>query len=234
MSSNSAAATTTAHSGGGNSAAVTAGAKMLQERLHELITRLSATMELVKNWPESEGDDASIHVETTTKLIASIHSILASIQRVDGVMQTDAALRKNLQECLVPLDLLDLLDYGGGSSKNQPDSVAVGVNPDCFSRALLREALGQLAGLKRRKLALEMLGAAVQAGLNRQIAAMEESSSSKTTTTTTTNNNNKSPDTESSSKKKRKADSVKKEHGEDKDHTSEPPIKKQTVAKKET
>ena len=37
---------------------------------------------------------------------------------------------------------------------------------DCFSRGLLREALGQLAGLKRRKLALEMLGAAVQAGLS--------------------------------------------------------------------
>jgi hypothetical protein len=31
----------------------------------------------------------------------------------------------------------------------------------------LREALGQLAGLKRRKLALEMLGNAVQSGLNK-------------------------------------------------------------------
>ena len=37
---------------------------------------------------------------------------------------------------------------------------------DCFSRGLLRESMGQLAGLKRRKLALEMLGSAVQAGLN--------------------------------------------------------------------
>lgn len=34
---------------------------------------------------------------------------------------------------------------------------------------MLREALGQLAGLKRRKLALEMLGAAVQAGLNQRL-----------------------------------------------------------------
>ena len=42
---------------------------------------------------------------------------------------------------------------------------------DCFSRGLLRESLGQLAGLKRRKLALEMLGAAVQTGLNRRIAS---------------------------------------------------------------
>jgi hypothetical protein len=32
----------------------------------------------------------------------------------------------------------------------------------------LREALGQLAGLKRRKLALEMLGNAVQSGLNKR------------------------------------------------------------------
>ena len=37
---------------------------------------------------------------------------------------------------------------------------------DCFSRGLLKEALGQLAGLRRRKLALEMLGAAIQTGLN--------------------------------------------------------------------
>lgn len=43
--------------------------------------------------------------------------------------------------------------------------------PDCFSRGLLREALGQLAGLKRRKLALEMLGAAIQNGLNQRDAA---------------------------------------------------------------
>lgn len=32
----------------------------------------------------------------------------------------------------------------------------------------MREALGQLAGLKRRKLALEMLGNAVQSGLNKR------------------------------------------------------------------
>jgi hypothetical protein len=42
---------------------------------------------------------------------------------------------------------------------------------DCFSRGLLREALGQLAGLKRRKLTLEMLGAAIQTGLDQQDAA---------------------------------------------------------------
>lgn len=42
---------------------------------------------------------------------------------------------------------------------------------DCFSRGLLREALGQLAGLKRRKLALDMLGAAIQTGLDQRDAA---------------------------------------------------------------
>jgi hypothetical protein len=34
----------------------------------------------------------------------------------------------------------------------------------------LREALGQLAGLKRRKMALEMLGKAVQNGLNKKLS----------------------------------------------------------------
>jgi hypothetical protein len=145
---------------------ISAGAKTLQEKLHELLTRLAATIELVKNWPESEGDDASIHVETTTKLIASIKAVVGSVQKVDGVVKSDAELRKNLQDCLIPLDLLDLLDYGSG------------LNPDCFSRALLREALGQLAGLKRRKLALEMLGAAVQSGLNKR-EAQESASAAK-------------------------------------------------------
>lgn len=135
---------------------ITPGARTLQERLHELLTRLQATIELVKNWPATQGDDASIHVDTTTKLIESIKAVIASIQKVDGVVKDDAELRKSLQSCLVPLDLLDLLDHGGG------------LNPDCFSRALLKESLGQLAGLKRRKLALEMLGLAVQSGLKKR------------------------------------------------------------------
>jgi hypothetical protein len=91
-------------------------------------------------------------------LIAGIQAVIASVQKVDGTIKSDPVLRKNLQECLIPLDLLDLLDHGGG------------LNPDCFSRALLKEALGQLAGLKRRKLALEMLGAAVESGLKKREA----------------------------------------------------------------
>jgi len=50
---------------------------------------------------------------------------------------------------------------------------------DCFSRGLLREAMGQLAGLKRRKLALEMLGTAVQAGLNNSRIAQTSSTGSE-------------------------------------------------------
>ncbi|KAL3904627.1 MAG: hypothetical protein SGARI_004843 [Bacillariaceae sp.] len=114
------------------------------------------TSELVKTWPESNGDDASIHVETTTKLITSIQALLKDLQDVEGVIKTKADLRQSLSQCQVPINLLDLLDHGDG------------LNPDCFSRGLLREALGQLGGLKRRKLALEMLGAAVQSGFDAQ------------------------------------------------------------------
>jgi len=137
------------------------GAKNLQERLHILLTRLAKTTDLIKTWPESDGDDASIHVETTTKLITCVLDVITALQKVEGVLKVDTVLKKSLQECKVPINLLDLLDHGNG------------LNPDCFSRGLLREALGQLAGLKRRKLALEMLGAAIQTGLDQQDAANE-------------------------------------------------------------
>lgn len=60
---------------------------------------------------------------------------------------------------------------------------------DCFSRGLLREALGQLAGLKRRKLALEMLGAAVQTGLNRRLAETKAKTVLKTQEEESVNSN---------------------------------------------
>lgn len=145
-----------------SSAAVASGdARALQDSLHELLKFLSSTSELIKTWPESEGDDASIHVETTTKLLGQIQKVISALQRVEGIVKGDSILRKSLQDCLIPMDLLDLLDYGNG------------LNPDCFSRGLLREALGQLAGLKRRKMALEMLGTAVQEGLNDRISQAE-------------------------------------------------------------
>jgi hypothetical protein len=134
----------------------TAGARNLQDKLHELLSRLASTSDIVKTWPESEGDNSSIHVERTTRLIASIRETIASIQKVEGVVQADAALKQSLQECLIPFDLLDLLDHGGG------------LNPECFSRGVLQEAMGQLAGLKRRKRALEMLGFAVQKGIEQR------------------------------------------------------------------
>lgn len=81
-------------------------------------------------------------------------------------MKADGALQQTLQDCPIPLDLLDLMDHGGG------------LNPDCFSRGLLKEALGQLAGLKRRKLALEMLGDAIQKGLHK-LDSQEESTGIK-------------------------------------------------------
>jgi hypothetical protein len=129
-------------------------AKALQERLHELISRVSDTTDVVKSWPESSGDDAAIHVKTTSKLIQSIREILKAIERFEGVAKKDDALWKTLQECPIPLDLLEMLDCANG------------LNPEMFVRGLLREALSQLAGLRRRKVALEMLGNAIQTGLD--------------------------------------------------------------------
>ena len=90
------------------------GAKNLQERLHILLSRLATTTDLIKTWPESDGDDASIHVQTTTKLITAILSVVTALQKVEGVIKTDVVLKRSLQECKVPINLLDLLDHGNG------------------------------------------------------------------------------------------------------------------------
>lgn len=130
----------------------------LQERLHILLNHLYNTTELLKSWPES--DDASVHVETTTQLIESLQQVLQSVRDVETkVMKGDGTeedknLVKELKEAHVPLDLLELMDYG--------------VNPDAYARSLLHESLRQLAGLKRRKLALELLGNAVSQGMARR------------------------------------------------------------------
>lgn len=135
-------------------------AVQLQDRLHYLLSRLNDAVELIKTWPEAKGDDASVHVESTTKLINYVRNVVSSVERVELVVKDNPSLKKKLQDCAIPLDLLDLLDHGQGGGL---------LNPDCFVRGLLREALGQLAGLKRRKLALELLGSAVQTGLNKKI-----------------------------------------------------------------
>jgi len=128
------------------------------------LNRLSDATDILKNWPESDGDDSSVHVETTTKLIGSLQKIVAAVKEVeekamkgDG-SEGDKRLIKALREMQVPLDLLDLMDYGGG------------LNPDVFARGLLREAVRRLAGLKRRKLALELLSSAVHNGMVRREA----------------------------------------------------------------
>jgi hypothetical protein len=98
---------------GSNAAALT-GARNLQERLHNLLTKLSKTIEVIKDWKESDGDDASIHHKTTTKLISSIMDVIVSLESVEGVVKADNTLRKSLQDCAVPINLLDLLDHGNG------------------------------------------------------------------------------------------------------------------------
>ena len=143
----------------------------LQDRLHELLNRLSSTVDLVRKWPGSAGDD-DIHTKTTSKLIDSIRVVLKAVERVESTVQHNHELRTNLNACPVPVDLLDLLDHGGG------------LNPECFARGLLQEALGQLEGLKRRKSALERLAVAVEAGLETNQSTSAELSSSSTRTAT--------------------------------------------------
>lgn len=130
-------------------------ARALQERLHELLTRLSDATITMKNWEESSADSPDVHIEATTSLITNIQEILKAIDRVETTVKNDEELFQTLQDCPIPLDLLDLMDCQGG------------LNPECFTRGLLKEALGQLAGLKRRKLALDMLGDAIERGLNK-------------------------------------------------------------------
>jgi hypothetical protein len=122
-----------------------------------LLSRLASAIECIKTWPEASGDDASVHVERTSALIRAVREVIAALQRAETDVRDDPSLRASLLECRIPLDLLDLMDSN--------------LNPDCFLRGMLRESLGQLAGLKRRKLALELLGAAVQGGLARKEAA---------------------------------------------------------------
>ena len=135
----------------------------LQERLHTLLTRLADTSDLLKNWPVSQtADDSSIHVQTTTKLIASIHKVVQGIKYVEEKVnrgngsEQDAQLIAKLRQAAVPLDLLDMMDYGNG------------LNPDCFARGLLREALRQLGDLQRRKASLKMLAVTIQSGINKR------------------------------------------------------------------
>mmetsp|Transcript_46840 Transcript_46840/g.69299 ORF Transcript_46840/g.69299 Transcript_46840/m.69299 type:complete len:181 (-) Transcript_46840:109-651(-) len=130
-------------------------------RLRDLLSNLIDANEIIKNWPESEGDDANVHKEATTTLIESLHTVIRSLKRVEhkalGENGSDNQdLRKHLTEAQVPLDLLELMDHGNN------------LNPECFRKQLIREALRHLAALRRRRNALEMLGKAIEAGLNKK------------------------------------------------------------------
>eukprot|EP00978_Attheya_sp_CCMP212_P041088 scaffold231279_cov45-Attheya_sp.AAC.2 len=148
----------------------------LQQRLHSLLDRMHDTTELLKQWPTdkaTDDNDVSVHVENTTQLIGHLHSVVDAIKAIEEKVirgdgsQSDNELIDKLSKCQVPLDLLDLMDSCQGT---------FGINPDIFMRGLLQEAIRQLAGLMRRKLALEMLGGAIQNGLDRRerVRALEE------------------------------------------------------------
>jgi len=153
----------------------------LLDRLRILLSRLQTTAEILQNWPETSSaqqgnDSAKVHDETSTELIASIRKIALGIRSIErhvngtaggsgggtGSSSTAAAadaFRTSLEENYpIPLDLLDLLDVG------QP---TFGLNPQCYARGLIVEALRQLSVLERRKRAASMLAIFIEEGLTK-------------------------------------------------------------------
>lgn len=135
---------------------VSPNARLLQDRLHNLLSNLSRTIAHVKQWPPEQ----SLSANNTDQLGKHIREVLAAASAVETSLKANHA---EYQTCWIPLDLLELLEHTGMKTDKE-----YGLNPDCFLRGLIKEATGQLMGLKRRKLALERLGAAVQAGLDQR------------------------------------------------------------------
>jgi hypothetical protein len=154
----------------------TVAGEYLLERLRILLNRLQSTSDTLQNWPESGGDSSKVHQDAATELIASIRKIVLGVRSVErhvngtgpsssegtktdqGTIPKEAleAFRASLDDkCPIPLDLLDLMDVGH----------PFGMNPQCYARGLMKEALRQLAGLERRKRALDMLGKAIEEGM---------------------------------------------------------------------
>jgi Transcription factor subunit Med10 of Mediator complex len=151
---------------------VTPAAKIFQDQLHDIITRLSVTMAHIKNWNEAADNSnstANVHVESTTRLIELVQSIVKSIQKVESTLQKNVDLRQVLQNIHVPYDLLELLDY-------------TNINPDIYLRGLVNEATGQLVGLQRRKNALHLLSTTIENRLNEQDQAVHPSKGETTRT----------------------------------------------------
>jgi len=151
----------------------------LLDRLRILLNRLQSTAEILQNWPEAKGDDSKrVHAETSADLIASIRKIALGVRSVErhvngtgdmgggggggGSLSTEAFRTSLEEEYPIPLDLLDLLDIG------QP---TFGINPQCYARGLMVEALRQLSVLERRKRALNMLARSIEGGMATDNAA---------------------------------------------------------------
>lgn len=147
----------------------------LQDLLHTLITRLSESSEIIKSWPEQDGPyDNSIHTETTSKLITSIHKVVDAIRLVEervnpniGEDENDKAteqeifLANQLRQTAIPLDLLDMMDTNT-------------LNPDCFARGMLSEALRQFSNLGNRKNCMNMLASLVENGFQIQMKMQQQ------------------------------------------------------------
>ena len=68
-------------------------------------------------------------------------------------------------KCPIPLDLLDLLDVSTTTTATSNTSSIFGLNPQVYIRGLLKESIRQLAGLERRKHALNMLATSIEEGM---------------------------------------------------------------------
>ena len=90
-------------------------------------------------------------VEDRVHSLARVEAKAASsVEEKPGHVQQQQAVK--MLSSPVPLDLLDLLDFG--AKKSEP---GIGAHPECFARCLLAETSRQLTGLRRRKNALEKL-----------------------------------------------------------------------------
>ena len=225
----------------------------LQQLLHTLLTRLCDSSAIIKSWPEG-GDDNSVHAETTTKLIASIHKIVDAIRLVEEKVnpnlgddtptttttnnnnnsnneqqqeeennkpsEQEIVLANQLRQTAVPLDLLDMMD-------------ANSLNPDCFARGLLSEALRQFSNLQSRKASMNMLAQLVEKGFEQKERDLKILAAATANTTNERLNPSKEGDEKlgvgkasndernESKKRKRETDNV------DDDDTPQQPAKKE-------
>jgi Transcription factor subunit Med10 of Mediator complex len=150
---------------------VTPGSKLLQDQLHDLISRLTLASDHIKNWNESHNHNsnnnnsdvvvashahthnAMVHAETTSRFIVLVQDVMTSLQKVETTLKTNTELRQTLMNIHVPIDLLELMDY-------------TNMNPDLYLRGLVNEATQQLVGLQRRKSALHLLSTTIENRLN--------------------------------------------------------------------